>query len=77
MAKNRGGSVIRKKAPINLIVHVPETEAGKEELAKRVSEVHAEAVIRRLNGLNCPAGQKLALLDAIIEAVKKENREQT
>ena len=62
-------------APINLIVYYPKTEAGKEELARRVSDVHAAAVNQRLKSLNCPTSQKLALLDAVIETKKKENRE--
>ena len=57
-------------APINLIVYYPKTKDGQLELAKRVSDVHASAVIRRINDLNCPKEQKLALLDAVIETVK-------
>ena len=61
-------------APIRVIVYYPKTEAGKEELARRVSDVHAAAVNQRLKSLNCPTSQKLALLDAVIET-RKENRE--
>ena len=60
-------------APINLIVYDPKTEAGKEELARRVSDVHAAAVNQRLKSLNCPTSQKLALLDAVIETKKRES----
>ena len=68
-------TVIRKMAPIHVIVYYPKTEAGKEELARRVSDVHATAVNQRLKSLNCPTSQKLELLDAVIEAKKKESRE--
>lgn len=58
-------------APVNLIVYHPKTEAGKDELARRVADVHAAAVNQRLKSLNCPTSQKLALLDAVIETKKK------
>ena len=64
-------TVIRHMAPVNLIVYHPKTEAGKDELARRVAEVHAAAVNQRLKSLNCPTSQKLALLDAVIETRKK------
>ena len=69
-------TVIRKMAPINVIVYYPKTEEGKEELARRVSDVHAAAVNQRLKSLNCPTSQKQELLDAVIETVKKNSREQ-
>lgn len=69
--------VIRKMAPINLIVYYPKTEEGKEELARRVSDVHAAAVNQRLKSLNCPTNQKLDLLEAVIETAKQKSREQT
>lgn len=65
-------TVIRKMASIHLIVYYPKTEAGKEELAKRVSDVHAAAVTQRLKSLNCPTQQKLDLLDAVIKTVRKK-----
>ena len=69
-------TVIRKMAPINVIVYYPKTEEGKEELARRVSDVHTAAVNQRLKLLNCPTSQKQELLDAVIETVKKNSREQ-
>ena len=69
--------VIRKMAPINLIVYYPKTEEGKEELARRVSDVHVAAVNQRLKSLNCPTNQKLELLEAVIETAKQKSREQT
>ena len=62
-------------APVNVIVYYPKTEEGKEELARRVDDVHAAAVNQRLKSLNCPTSQKLALLDAVIETRKKESGE--
>ena len=62
-------------APVNVIVYYPKTEEGKEELARRVADVHAAAVNQRLKSLNCPTSQKLVLLDAVIETRKKESGE--
>ncbi|MDY4489561.1 MAG: hypothetical protein SPE19_03435 [Candidatus Faecousia sp.] len=62
-------------APVNVIVYYPKSEEGKEELARRVADVHAAAVNQRLKSLNCPTSQKLALLDAVIETRKKESGE--
>ena len=45
---------MRKMVPVNVIVYYPKTEKGREDLARRVAEVHADAVIRRLKSLNCP-----------------------
>lgn len=70
-------TVIRKMAPINVIVYYPKTAEGKEELARRVSDVHAEAVNQRLKSLNCPTQQKQELLDAVINTINKKSREQT
>lgn len=74
MAAPREVTVIRKMAPVNVIVYYPQTEDGKEELARRVAEVHADAVIRRLKSLNCPNRQKLELLDAVIDTVQKNQK---
>jgi len=70
-------TVIRSMAPINLIVYYPKTEEGKEELARRVSDVHAASVNQRLKSLKCPTSQKLELLEAVIATTKKRSREQT
>ncbi len=67
--------LIRKSAPIHVIVHYPTTEEGKAELARRVAAVHAESVIAKINRLSCPTKQKLELVDAVIDTVKRRKRE--
>ena len=62
---------MRKMAPINVIVYYPKTEKGQDELRRRVALVHADAVNRRLKELRCPEKQKLELLDAVIDTVRK------
>jgi len=65
---------MRKYAPINIVVHYPKTEQGMAELARRVAEVHADAVDYKLKRLNCPTSQKIALLEAVIQTVKQKCR---
>ncbi|MDO4982801.1 MAG: hypothetical protein Q4E35_04510 [Eubacteriales bacterium] len=59
--------IAKRSAPINVIVHLPKTDTGKQALAKRVSEVHADTVIQTVNKLNCSTEQKSQLLDSIIK----------
>lgn len=63
---------IRKSAQINIVVHYPKTEKGKQELAERVADVHADMVTRQIQKLNCPSEQKIELLDAVIATASKE-----
>lgn len=62
---------MRKMAPINVIVYYPKTEEGQDALRRRVALVHADAVNRRPKELRCPEKQKLELLDAVIDTVRK------
>ena len=61
---------MRTSAPIKLIVHVPTTEEGKRELARRVADVHADFVLHTIGKLKCPTRQKLELLQAVIDTTK-------
>ena len=65
-------SIAKKFAPINVIVHYPTTDEGKQELAKRVSSVHADIVNQYIQKLSCPSSQKIQLMNAIIESVYAE-----
>lgn len=66
---------MRKSAPINVIVHYPTTEEGKRELVRRVTSMQADFVTDTICKLNCPTSKKLALLNAVIDAAKKEKGE--
>lgn len=59
---------MRRQVPFNVTVYYPQSPGGKQELSRRVAEVHADAVIAELDHLPCPDIQKLALLDAVIAA---------
>lgn len=67
---------MRKSAQIMLTVHYPDSEEAVTALKRRVSELHAYGIHQHLQGLNCPEFQKLALLDAIIEALHNKSSEQ-
>ena len=61
---------MKNSVPIQVIVHFPNTEEGKQELAQRISQVHADFVISTIDKLNCPTKQKLKLLQAVIDTIK-------
>lgn len=61
---------MRRSAPIRVVVHGPGTGAGRQELARRAAEVHAEFVADALRRLDCPARQKLELLQAVMDTVQ-------
>ena len=65
---------MRRMVPVNVIMHRPQTEAGREVLAKRAADVHAALVMQRLKTLNCPASRKQELLAAVMDTAKKRSR---
>ena len=67
-----GGDRIK---PVNIIMYYPQTEDKKQELAKRVAEVHANAVFRRINALNLTVTQKQQLHDAIANSARQRSSE--
>ena len=52
----------------DIVVHYPKTPEKIADLQKRVADIHAQAVARRIEKLSCPKEQKLKLYDDIIEA---------
>ena len=50
---------------MNVIVHHPENPENIIALQKKVAVVHAEAVLRYVQKLNCPKEQKLKLMNAL------------
>ena len=61
---------MRKTPPIKIIVHYPQTQQGQQELAQRLADVHADAVVSAINKLDCPLKQKLDLLQAVIDTTR-------
>lgn len=61
---------MKNSLPLQMTVQFPQTRGGKEELAQRVAELHADCVLSALNHLNCPVKQKRELLQAIIDTYR-------
>ncbi len=62
----------RTQPKVNVIVHYPTTQEGKDALSKIVAEVHAEKAFNRIRKLNCPTEQKLQLLDAVVAKARED-----
>lgn len=56
----------------NIIMHYPESEPGKQKLAKRVATVHAQTVAEYIKKLSCPLEQKVKLIEAVKQIYKNE-----
>ena len=57
---------------MEVIIHLPRSKEGQEELAKRVATVHAQLIYNYISRLECSAEQKVALLDAIQKNIHDE-----
>jgi len=60
---------------VKIIVHLPDTEQGMSELTRKAAQLHAEAISGYVAKLNCPQTQKLELVDAVVDIVKKAQGE--
>jgi len=54
---------------MNVVVHMPETGAGIQELARRVAAVHAIAVKHQLDNAVCSRAEKLNLIQAVQDSL--------
>ena len=50
---------------MNVIVHYPKNPENIIALQKKAAAVHADAVLRYVQKLNCPKEQKLKLINAL------------
>ena len=57
---------------MEVIIHLPRSKEGQEELAKCVATVHAQFIYNYISRLECSTEQKVALLDAIQENIHDE-----
>lgn len=57
---------------MEVIIHLPRSKEGQEELAKRVATVHAQLIYNYISRLECSTEQKVARLDAIQENIHDE-----
>lgn len=65
---------MRKNQPIEIVVHGPGEGAGQQELARRVAQVHAQAVESVVEKQRCSVKEKIALLRAV-EGMAVKHRE--
>lgn len=49
----------------SVIIHYPEGEKGKKELAKKIADVHAQTVVEMIKAMSLPVEQKVRLISAI------------
>ena len=54
---------------MNIIVHMPETESGRKELARRVAAVHVMAVSYQLENANCSKVEKIKLIRTVQDSL--------
>ena len=57
---------------MEVIIHLPRSKEGQEELAKRVATAHAQLIYNYTSRLECSTEQKVALLDAIQKNIHDE-----
>ena len=48
----------------------------KDELAKRVATIHAQAILTSVAQQDCPADQKIALIEAVQKLVREDMKKE-
>ena len=66
--------MIKARQRICILVHNPTTPEGQRVLMARTATAHADAVSSHLRNLNCSGKQKAELIDAVIQAVRRNER---
>ena len=64
---------MRKSAPVKIKVYYPQTDEDRQELARRVSDVHSDYVVAQIDKMNVPIKEKLRMLEAVV-ATQKQTR---
>ena len=67
--QERGCCGIAKLKTIPIKVYYPQSEEGRQELARRAAQLHAQVVLEKIQKLDCPAAQKQWLLKKIYKKV--------
>lgn len=57
---------------MEIILHYPNIKDFEKGLVKKTAELHAEAILDYLEQLDCPAEQKLALLNSVLKQVQRD-----
>lgn len=54
-----------------MIVHLPKDKQAQKELENRVAAIHAQAVLDQVKRLACPLAQKLDLIKAVQDSLRR------
>lgn len=57
---------------MNIIIHLPETEEGIEELNLQVAKCHADMIVRNINKLNTSKSEKEKLLNEVVHIIEQQ-----
>jgi len=57
---------------MEIIIYYPKRKALQEELSKRVATIHAQAILDKVRELPCPVYQKVALIEAVQDLIKRD-----
>lgn len=60
---------------IDLIVYSPQDDKNKQITNTRVNELHIKMIVEYIKSLSCPKEQKVALVDALLEKIKRQSNE--
>lgn len=61
---------------MTVIVHCSNDPAKQKEIDQRIAKIHAEFVLGYIEKLNCPKEQKLELIDAIVQRMNENCKQQ-
>ena len=64
---SKRGKGASKKKPMNIVAHLP---ANLSDLHRSLAEVHAKAIVKQINRLDCPYEQKVEILRIFSAAVQ-------
>ena len=62
----------RKRLEVKVHIHMPENEEASRELSRRAGAIHADMALHCIQKLNCPAAQKLKLLDELKKTAQSD-----
>jgi len=57
---------------MEIIIYSPKRKYLQEELSKRVATIHAQAILDKVRELPCPVYQKVALIEAVQDLIKRD-----
>ena len=69
--RNRKGD-----SEMTVIVHCSNDPQKQKEIDQRIAKIHAEFVLGYIEKLNCPKEQKLQLIDAIVQRMNDNCKQQ-